>query len=134
MIHIPAYLLSDNGYDVWFGNSRGNDHSKKHKTLSPTSNEFWDFSFHEIGFYDIPVMIDFVLNQTASPKLFYVGHSQGTTSILVLLSKRPEYNQKVIQVHLFAPAAFMKNSMRPELMLVRNEVEVMIQFKYFLFT
>jgi lysosomal acid lipase/cholesteryl ester hydrolase len=92
--------------------------------MSPTSNEFWDFSFHEIGYFDVPAMIDFVLNHTKSSKLFYIGHSQGTSSILVLLSKRPEYNQKVMQVHLFAPAAFMKNSMRPELMLVRNEIEV----------
>lgn len=76
-------------------------------------------------------MIDFVLNHTNTSKVFYIGHSQGTSSILVLLSTRPEYNDKIIQAHLFAPAAFMKNSMRPEIMLVRNEIEVQLYENFF---
>lgn len=103
-----AYYLSDNGYDVWLGNARGNKHSMNHKTLSPNSGDFWKFSWHEIGHYDLPAMIDHVLKVTGSSRAFYVGHSQGTTSLLVFLSTRPEYNEKIIQAHLFAPAAFMK--------------------------
>ena len=34
--------------------------------------------------------------------------SQGTSSLMALLSNRPEYNSKIIQAHLFAPVAFMK--------------------------
>lgn len=34
--------------------------------------------------------------------------SQGTTSLMALLSSRPEYNSKIIQAHLFAPVAFCK--------------------------
>lgn len=112
-MHISAYLLADNGYDVWLGNSRGNDHCLNHRTLSVESKEFWDFSFHEIGFFDLPAMIDFVLNRTSSEKLFYVGHSQGTTSVGVLLATRPEYNGKIIQAHLLAPAIIMKNFPHP---------------------
>lgn len=58
-------------------------------------------------------MIDYVLMTTHTPRLFYVGHSQGTTALLVWLSSRPEYNQKIIQAHLFAPAAFMKHIPHP---------------------
>jgi pimeloyl-ACP methyl ester carboxylesterase len=104
-----AYLLSDHGYDIWLGNSRGNDHSLNHKTMSPESKEFWDFSWHEIGFYDLPAMIDYMLQLTNASKVFFVGNSQGTTSLLVMLSTRPEYNQKIIQAHLLGPAAFMTN-------------------------
>ena len=101
-----AYYLSDAGYDVWMGNARGNKHSTKHKKYSFDSKEFWTFSWHEIGFYDLPAMLDYVLNCTKTEKLFYVGHSQGTTSLLVLLSSRPEYNDKIIQGHLMAVSAF----------------------------
>lgn len=103
-----AYLLADSGYDVWLGNARGNKFSSTHRTYSSTSKEFWSFSWHEIGFYDLSAMIDYMLRETKAKKAFYAGHSQGTTAFLVLLSTRPEYNDKIIQAHLMAPSAFRK--------------------------
>lgn len=103
-----GYLLADNGYEVWMGNARGNKFSPNHKNFSSLSKDFWKFSWHEIGFYDLPAMIDYMLNTTKASKVFYVGHSQGTTSFLVLMSTRPEYNSKIIQAHLLAPSAFRK--------------------------
>jgi pimeloyl-ACP methyl ester carboxylesterase len=103
-----AFLLADNGYDVWLGNARGSQHCPKHQNFSSDSKEFWAFSWHEIGFYDLPAMIDYMLAETKAAQTFYVGHSQGTTSLLVLLSTRPEYNQKIAQAHLMAPSAFRK--------------------------
>lgn len=44
--------------------------------MSVESEEFWDFSWHEIGFYDIPAMINYVLETTKTDKLDYIGHSQ----------------------------------------------------------
>ncbi|GFO02254.1 lipase [Plakobranchus ocellatus] len=38
-----AFLLVDSGVDVWLANSRGNAYSRRHKTLSPSYNKFWDF-------------------------------------------------------------------------------------------
>lgn len=116
-----AYLLADNGYDVWLGNARGNNYSANHKTLSPESGDFWNFSWHEIGFYDLPATVDFILNETKSSKVFYVGHSQGSTSFLVFLSTHPEYNDKLAQAHLLAPAAFMKNEKFPKLLRVLGD-------------
>jgi len=107
------FLLSNNGYDIWLGNARGNDHSLKHKRYNATSSEFWDFSWHEIGYYDLPRMIDYALKQTNTPRTFFVGHSQGTTSLMVMLSCRPEYNDKIIQGHLLAPAVIQKNFPHP---------------------
>ncbi|XP_059058794.1 lipase 3-like [Achroia grisella] len=72
-----AYLLADAGYDVWLGNARGNKHSRSHISLSPSCAEFWDFSWDEIGRYDLPAMIDYILNATKQDQLIYIGHSQG---------------------------------------------------------
>lgn len=104
-----SYILSDFGYDVWLGNSRGNPFSSKHRFLSPDSQEFWEFSFHEIGYFDLAAMFDYILKITVQPTLYYVGHSQGGSAILVLLSTRPEYNAKIRQLHLLGPAMFLTN-------------------------
>lgn len=98
---------------MWLGNTRGNDHGLSHKTLSVDSREFWDFSFHEIGFYDLPAMFDLMLKVTNTSRGFYFGHSQGGSSFAVMTSMRPEYNTKVIQAHLLAPAIFMENFPHP---------------------
>lgn len=98
---------------MWLGNARGNKHSTKHKILNGNSRKYWSFSWHEIGYYDLPAMLDYVLDFTRWPKTFYVGHSQGTTVLTVLLSTRPEYNQKIIQAHLMSPAVFLKHTRHP---------------------
>ncbi|XP_067005697.2 lipase 1 [Anabrus simplex] len=101
-----AYRLVDSGYDVWLGNARGNLYSRNHTTLSPEEPEFWKFSWHEMGIYDLPATIDYILNTTGQSRLFYVGHSMGGTMLHVLLSVKPEYNAKMRLVIGLAPGVF----------------------------
>ncbi|XP_059057965.1 lipase 1-like [Achroia grisella] len=108
-----AYLLANDGYDVWLGNARGNKHSRRHISLNSSEPIFWEFSWHEIGFYDLPAMIDYTLNITNKKSLYYVGHSQGTTSFFVMGSLRPEYNEKIILMIALAPAAYMSHTKSP---------------------
>lgn len=91
----PAYVFADAGYDVWLPNSRGNTYSRNHTHLSTSNKKFWDFSWTELALHDYPATIDYVLQQTGSSQVYYLAHSQGTTSLFVLLSELPEYNQKV---------------------------------------
>ena len=121
-----AYLLADEGHDVFLGNARGSRHSMKHRTFSPDSSEFWNFSWHEIGYYDLPTMFDYMLNCTQSSKGFYVGHSQGTTAFLVFLATRPEYSEKVVLAHLMAPSAFRKKL--PRLRTIIYGLEFLVKF------
>ncbi|XP_067009485.2 lipase 3 [Anabrus simplex] len=98
-----GYKLCDAGYDVWMGNLRGNLYSKKHINMTAEEPEFWNFSWHEIGMYDLPAMVDRVLAVTGQPGLHLLGHSMGATVTLVMLTERPEYNSKLQLTVLLAP-------------------------------
>nr|XP_026499165.1 lipase 1-like [Vanessa tameamea] len=106
-----AYILADEGYDVWMGNTRGNSFSRKHISLNPDvpRNGFWEFSWDEIGERDLPAMIDYALQHTGRSALHYIGFSQGTTVFFVMGSLRPEYNKKIISMHAMAPVAYMEH-------------------------
>ncbi|VVC86707.1 unnamed protein product [Leptidea sinapis] len=107
-----AYLLAEEGYDVWMGNARGNYYSRRHEWLRPDAllnTSFWNFSWDEIGHIDLPSMIDYTLEYTGKQQLHYIGFSQGTTSFFVMGSLRPEYNDKIISMHALAPVAYMAN-------------------------
>ncbi|XP_016963046.1 lipase 3 [Drosophila biarmipes] len=108
-----GYFLYDQGYDVWMTNVRGNMYSKHHVWYSTDDPEFWNFSFHEMGVYDLPSTIDFVLMHTGFDQLQYVGHSQGSVIFWVLASEKPEYMDKVSIMQALAPVAFLTHCRSP---------------------
>ncbi|KAF7287998.1 hypothetical protein GWI33_000058 [Rhynchophorus ferrugineus] len=106
-----AFQLADQGFDVWIGNQRGNFYSRRHIMLDADFDQsFWDFSYHEIGLYDLPAMIDHVIKTTNQTKLTYVGLSQGCTAYLVMTSLKPQYNNKILVANLMAPAISLYNN------------------------
>ncbi|KAK4020799.1 hypothetical protein OUZ56_002745 [Daphnia magna] len=99
----PAFLLAELSYDVWLGNFRGNRYSRKHTTLTPDEAEFWKFSWDEIGNYDIPSMMNYILTETGQSKLSYIGHSLGCGVFFIAMLKHPELNARIEIMVALAP-------------------------------
>ncbi|TQS33206.1 hypothetical protein Golomagni_06455, partial [Golovinomyces magnicellulatus] len=98
------FELVEKGFDVWFGNNRGNKYSKKSIHNSPTSVQFWDFSIDEFAFYDIPDSISYILETTQQESLSYVGFSQGSAQAFATLAIHPRLNRQINVFIALAPA------------------------------
>ena len=94
---------------MWLGNSRGNSFSKSHKYLdSKTDQEFWNFSFYEMGKYDTKAVFEYILEETQNQKIAYVGHSQGVTQMLSALWEDEDWYADKISIFIaLAPATRM---------------------------
>lgn len=95
--------------DVWLGNNRGTTNSWLHINLTVEDKEYWNYSFHEMGLYDVPANIDFVLKKTNSDKLIYIGHSQGTTQFWLANVFYPELSKKIEAMAALAPVMFYQD-------------------------
>nr|XP_033796115.1 lysosomal acid lipase/cholesteryl ester hydrolase-like isoform X2 [Geotrypetes seraphini] len=108
-----GFILNNKGYDVWIGNSRGNTYSRRHKKLTIKDEKFWDFSFDEMAKQDLPAVIDFIIQKTGCKKIYYVGHSQGTTLGLIAFSSLPQLATKIKMFLALAPVATLTFSNSP---------------------
>ncbi|CAI6367428.1 unnamed protein product [Macrosiphum euphorbiae] len=102
--------LADAGYDVWLANCRGNTYSRKHISMTYKQKAFWNFSLHEVGKYDLPSSIDYILSMTNSSQLHYIGYSMGSCVFFIMASERPEYQPKIRSQISLAPVAFLSNT------------------------
>ncbi|KAI5732956.1 hypothetical protein M8J76_006094 [Diaphorina citri] len=110
-----VFLLWKRGYDIWLWNARGNVYSREHVNLTSEQNKFYRFSLSELGLYDTTATIDYILNQTGHNSLITLGHSLGTTNVLIAGSLRPEYQTKVRLNILWAQSVFLGHMARKDL-------------------
>ena len=70
-------------------------------------------SWDEMAKYDLPAMIDKVLETTNQERLFYIGHSMGSTTFMAMAATIPEMQEKIIQAHFLAPIGFLEHMKSP---------------------
>lgn len=103
-----AFFLADAGYDVWLGNNRGTQFGRKHISKNEKEKEYWEWSFSEMGKYDLPAQIEYIIKHTNVETITYVGHSQGTTQAFVGFSINPELQKRVNLFIALAPVCTLK--------------------------
>ena len=109
--HSIPFIFAKNNFDVWISNSRGNKYCKEHEKFDNKSFEFWQFSFHEMGIYDIPAVINYInsINKSGE-KIIYFGHSQGTSLMFSGLTQKFDFYKKNIKLFVaLAPVARLAN-------------------------
>lgn len=90
-------------------------------------------------------MIDYILKNTGQKKLFYLGHSQGTTAFFVMSSELPYHQEKIEAMFAMAPVAYCGRIKSPVLQvlarvadaidvsnssLYRKKIMIVIDFEY----
>jgi len=127
----PAFRMAEQGYDVWLGNFRGNHYSRHHETLDPDlGKEFWMFSWDEMAKYDLPTMLNYVIETTEEKKIYYIGHSMGTTTYMAMNSMDPSWADKVELATFLAPVAYTAHMESPIKFLAPfvNQVQWITEF------
>ena len=67
----------------------------------------------EIGWYDMPVSIEYILKTTGHKRLSFVGNSFGCTVFFIAMIVRPDLNAKVDIMFAFAPLVTMSDMRVP---------------------
>lgn len=76
-----------------------------------TDNRFWEFSFQELGDFDVEAQLSYILNWTGRSDLTYIGHSQGTTQMFYALATNHEYWKEKINLFVaLAPVVNLKGT------------------------
>lgn len=101
--------LFERGFDVWLGNNRGTRYSNRNEHYPEESEERWDFSWAEMGEYDLPAMIQMIELKTGAPKVTYIGYSMGTTQMFFGLLQMQDtfYGEKLHKFVALAPCIYL---------------------------
>ncbi|KAM0886002.1 hypothetical protein ACQ4PT_029974 [Festuca glaucescens] len=108
-----GFILADNGYDVWIGNTRSTVYSLGHTSLSSSDPAYWDWSWDELASNDLSAMMQYVYDQSNQQKVHYVGHSLGTLIALAALSDQQEHIGMMRSAGLLSPIAFLNKVSSP---------------------
>lgn len=85
-----------------------------------------------MGNIDLPTMIDYVIDKTGIEKVLYIGHSQGVSCFFVMVSERPEYNDKVQLMVGLGPVVYANHTRTPIIKIIvpiQHPLEVEFKIK-----
>lgn len=61
--------------------------------------------WEELGLYDLPASVDYILKETGQKKVSYVGYSLGCAIYFVGANLRPDLNDKIEVMIALAPTS-----------------------------
>ena len=63
-----------------------------------------------MGEFDLPAVIDYIIEQTDQPKVAYIGHSQGTTQMFYALATNEKFFRDKVSIFVaLAPVTKITN-------------------------
>lgn len=89
-----AFILANQGFDVWLMNNRGNAYSRQHTNYLIEDAKLWDYSFQEMASIDVPETLEYISGKTDNQRILVIGHSQGSTQFIAAMSDH-QVSQKV---------------------------------------
>ena len=132
-VKAPAFIVAEEGMDVWLANSRGNLYSRNHLEHSDNQTAFWDFSYAEISKYDLPAVMEHIKEVTMEKKIAYIGYSQGTIQMFYGLTTNQDYFVDNISGYVaLAPCALYQNPSQG-LYITSNNLYWLIEMLHSLF-
>jgi len=117
-----GFALANCGYDVWFGNCRGNKYCLYGTHQNYDNSAFWNFTWEDMAKYDLTTTVNFITEYTGQDKIAYVGHSQGCLIMFAALADAATaalMNSKINIFIALAPAVYIKH----------NRAEILETFK-----
>ena len=63
--------------------------------------------------YDLPAELNYVLDKAGKEKIYYIGHSMGTTTYMAMNSMDQSWADKVELAVLLAPIAYVEHMASP---------------------
>lgn len=101
------FMLADLGYDVWLGNNRGAADYSSHEKFTVDDIEYWDFTFVDMGLFDVSAMLSYITIETGLEKVSYFGFSRGNQQLLYSLATNGDYiAPKIDKFIALAPCPF----------------------------
>ncbi|MCO5562207.1 hypothetical protein L7F22_015833 [Adiantum nelumboides] len=106
-----VFMLANEGYDVWVGNTRTTRFSYGHASYTKKDKGFWEWSVDELADYDLSAMMGLVQSQT-NQKLHYIGYSQASQQAFAAFSQG-KLLEMVSKVVFVAPVAYINHVNSP---------------------
>ena len=115
-----GFELAKRGHDVWLLDQRSTFFSANHTFYHSNQAEYWDWCLDQMALIDLPVTIDYITTVTGSSRIGYVGYSQGSMTMFMLMSRIPKYNQIIRPFVSLAPIFFLSDTIHTRAPQIRN--------------